>query len=331
MTTMTPGSASHVLHPGKTSDRLRRRLWFLIFALIALLIVLVIIWIGRQPRPNRNNLAVGKNASQPTLWIKLQPPVELNYKSKAEVLALRTKAVSRYPGLLAGEYLPADSVFGQIENGLPWWGMQGQFYFGSGSRSIEGPAEETRFLLNPYLLVGADFYGLSYSGDPKLTWDTKRITEAQLNSPDFPLDCPAALLQWFPREARAEATYNVGDCIQRMSQWATRPVTATDMYFDLIAYNARDMNLNYVYLSPANSLNLAPYVTMSSPFAISHFLHRGGSCGYPGGCNNMSPPTPELDSIRITALPARAYMRLWANAPRSVEQPPDMTFIITFR
>jgi hypothetical protein len=103
------------------------------------------------------------------------------------------------------------------------------------------------------------------------------------------------------------------------------------MYFDLVAYNARDMNLNYIYLSLSDSLNLAPYVVAESPFAIAHFIHRGGSCGYPGDCNNVSPPTPELDSIRITALPARAHIWLWANAPQSVEQPPDMTFIINFR
>jgi hypothetical protein len=45
----------------------------------------------------------------------------------------------------------------------------------------------------------------------------------------------------------------------------------------------------------------------------------------------MSPPTPEIDGLQITGLPAQTVVWLWRAQPASLEQPPDMTFVIHFR
>jgi len=302
-----------------------------IVGLTVILAVLLLLWWRLQPRPNTNALAIRESAKQDKVTIALQRPNELNFKKKVDVLAMRREAANRYPDLLAAPYEPADSIFGQIVDGLPWWGMKGQFFLGQGQRSIEGPAEETRFLLNPYLLVAADFFGLVVGGTGTTPgWNTEKINDNTLNQSDFPFTCHPRFLVWYPREGRAEAIYSVTDCMERMSRWSTKALKLSDMTFDLIAYNARDMNLNYLFLSLAESTNVDQYQPPGSVFYISHFIHQGGSCGYSGGCNNMSPATPEISNYWLKGLPAKANIRLWKNAPGSVKQQPDMLFTIIF-
>jgi len=328
----TPAPAGEPAHsptpqpgPSGHSRRLGLGLWPVIGLLALLASCLIAIWVTLLPKPNRNALAIGQQARAADLDIAIQLPAELDFKSKAEVLESRKAAVLRYPHLISGDYEPSDAVFGQIEDGRPWWGITGHFYLGPGERSIEGPAEEARFLLNPYLLVAAEFDGLFYS------WDTRRITEGDLRRPDFPFHCEASQLRWSPREARAEVTYNVSQCLARTNPWTTQPLGLANAYFSLIAYNARDMNLNYIYVSYPDSRNVSKLDAPTSAYANPQYLHRGGSCGYPGGCNNMSPDTPEISWINITELPAQAVVWLWRQRPWSVKQSPDMVFVIHFK
>src|SRR5574341_1889482 len=94
-----------------------------------------------------------------------------------------------------------------------------------------------------------------------------------------------------------------------MNRWLVYPMTYADADFDLIAFNARDFNLNYLYVAYDQSQNLYKPDAPTEAFQINPFLHRGGSCGYPGRCNNMSPDTPTISQIEITGLPARAIIR----------------------
>ncbi|MBI5839719.1 MAG: hypothetical protein HZB19_06425 [Chloroflexi bacterium] len=278
-------------------------LWPVIFILVVLAAILVAIALVTAPRPNPNALAIGGESKADPLNIAIQEPLELDFKSKAEVLQIRSDTVQKYPQLLAREYIPFEAVFGQIVDGLPWWGLAGQIYYGRGLQSIEGESEETRFILNPYLLVAADFYWTDGSMDA-------------VSALSF--YCAPRGLYWRPRDAAAEVTYDA-DCI-------TQPHHAP--YFDLIAYNARDFNLNYIYVSYPDSLNLTKSQAPDEPYANPQFIHRGNSCGYPGGCNNMSPQTPEIGRIRIIDFPASLVIWLWKDQPTSIEQPADMTFII---
>ena len=99
-----------------------------------LVLALTILWVLRSPAPNRNQLALGPQAKSAPLDIPLQAPTEFDFVTKAEVLRLRTEAVRRYPDLLASDYTPSEAVFGQIVDGLPWWGIAGQFYYGPGGQ-----------------------------------------------------------------------------------------------------------------------------------------------------------------------------------------------------
>lgn len=61
---------------------------------------------------------------------------------------------------------------------------------------------------------------------------------------------------------------------------------------------------------------------------IRSFVHRGGSCGYPGGCNNGSPYQAELDHILVEELPARMVLKLWRLLPEGVGTPAELEFVI---
>lgn len=285
-------------------------LWPVIFFLGAVIVLLLGFWVLSWPAPNQNRLAIGEAAKLASLDLQIRPPIELDYMSREKVLDLREEAVFLYPDLLEGEYSPAEAVFGQIEDGLPWWGLDGQFYYLNGEKSVNGPSEEARFILNPYLLVAAEWAG---------AWDSNVVPEAAILREGFPLHCVPYRLHWEPVNRRVLVRYRQA-C-----------VSAQDFRsFDLISYNARDLNMNYIYVSYADSRNVSKNPMPETAYKIPHFLHRGGSCGIPGGCNNMSPYTPEIDGLVLGGLPARVVIWLWQENPESVAAPPDLVYEIFF-
>lgn len=296
--------------------------------LVALLIALGLLYWSLQPAPNNNRLALGNDAQVEQLAITLVPPIELDFMRRDEVLALRAAAVNEHGELLAEDYTPADAVFGAIEDGRPWWGMVGQYYFGPGPDSIRGPSEESRLILNPYLLVFVDFIELSIWWYGDFAWDTTRISESDLDT--LPLTCAPQRLTWYPSERRANNTYPLSDCIDAWRAWTVNPLPSDAITVDFLAYNARDFNLNYLYIDYEASQNLSHELQLDKALRIPHYIHRGGSCGYTGGCNNMSPFVPELDGIVIEQLPASAVVKLWHEPPDQPHDTADMTFIIYF-
>ncbi len=290
------------------------RSWgLLIFVLPAVGLCLIGMWLvrGSEKIENKNELAIGELAKVKTISVMIQSPIELDTMNKDEVLELRVGEVYRYPELLYSTYEPYGEVFGEIVDGLPWWGIPGQFYYGAGEQSIEGPSEESRFILNPYLLVAAEPCG---------GFDKIRVSEADIRRPGFTFYCPAQQLIWEPENSYAEVTYDA-NCVSRLNYSC----------FDLIAYNARDLNLNYIYVAYDKSINISKATRPGQAYEIPQYIHQGESCGYPGGCNNMSPATPEIDGLSVVGLPARLEIWLWKDKPESTDTSPDMSFIIRFR
>jgi hypothetical protein len=284
---------------------------------------------AEHPRTNDNALAIGKNSSvNDSLEIAIHEPVELDHKTKQEIFELRAAEVNKYPRLVSGDYSPSSAVFENIQDNLPWWGIAGQFFHDAGAKSIAGPAEESRFIMNPFLLAAPEFMGLSIWYSCCFKWNKNKITPTDLDRSDFPFICNPESLLWRPGESRAEVTYQLTDFLRRLNPWLEKPLAVDHAYFDLIAYNARDWNLNYIYVSYADSENISHPNPPQTALPIKHFLHAGGSCGYTGACNNMSPFTPEFSRLEISKLPAAVHIRLWKKQPAAVSDEPDMSFII---
>jgi hypothetical protein len=263
-----------------------------------------------------------------TISLEINYPVELDNKTKQEIYDLRKSYVSQYgavllkkqyspyellanPNLLKSQYryTPSDAVFGQIADNKPWWGTLGLTYYGIGQKSIEGPSEESRFLINPFLLVGLD------DGQAYIVGDNAAEARGIYPRPTG--------LAWNTDRSFAQVTYDVSTFWSQLKQY-NYPDPERHK-FTLIAYNARDFGFNYLYVVPDSSSNIAG--AARAPVSIRQLIHCGGSCGYPGGCNNMSPAQQELE-IKVSGLPARVYLKLWKQEPSAVTQVADMIFVI---
>jgi hypothetical protein len=278
-----------------------------------------------QMRAHANELALGKDATaEAPISVPVNGLGNFNKKTRAEIIQMRTENLMKTPQLLKGEYKPDEGVFSAILDYRPWWGAAGAAVFGAGERSILGPAEESRFVLNPMILVGVN------SATAQI-WREDKITEEDINNYDFPYFWVPESVEFDAKNARATVVYNVTDYHNRIldTNKLERPVITPK--FSLVAYNARDFGYEYIYPDLKASTNITNEHDTGQPVRITQMIHCGGTCGYPGGCNNMSPYTAGIDRMAFTQLPAKLVVYLWKRYPSSVQQTPDFTMTIDLR
>lgn len=97
--------------------------------------------------------------------------------------------------------------------------------------------------------------------------------------------------------------------------------------------NARDVGLNYWKVDERKSkhIQLQEPRRYDHPIQSAQFYHVGYSCGYPGGCNNLSPFEPELNGIVIESFPALLHFDLWNSFDEKSPTQPDFSFVIDFK
>ncbi|VVC71978.1 Uncharacterised protein [uncultured archaeon] len=254
-------------------------------------------------QPQANSFKVGGEAGNlpSSVSIAVSEPAEFDGLSKAAVYDLRKSAVNRHAQLLEGNYSPSESVFGQIADARPWIGIEGQFCnAGNIARITEGASEESRFVLNPFLLLGADEM---YSYGPV--------------EPCVPAYPHLVALTYYPFQPRAVARYDLSRLVQEKEEAGLTRQGLFDpsrIQLRLWTMNARDFGYSYVYADPAWSSGAVSIPEKGRVFEdaceMKNFVHNGGSCGISGGCNNGSPDQPEL-TIEVRNLPATVYFRLW--------------------
>lgn len=316
---------------------MQRRSALLLVLLLAAIALLVVGHIPHAPEragphagaPAANHLALGRNARvDGSLAMDIHEAVELDGLTRDEILDLRRREVERHPELISDPYSPAETVFGRIVDRKPWWGIAGQFFYGPGAQSTAGPAEESRFVMNPFLPVAAEFLGLSIWSSCCFEWDTTKVSDDDLRRPDFPFYCQPEVLTWYPAGSRVEVTYRVSTFLQRLNQWLVTPVPEGHAFFNLITLNARDWGFAYIAVDYGRSHRISHEPPSAAPMRIVHYLHLGGSCGFPGGCNNMSPETPGINDLRVAGLPAEVRLLLWREKPGFEGTTPDLTEIL---
>ena len=270
-----------------------------------------------------NKLASGSQAKVAQCQLTINLPCDLNFKSKAEIIELRRRFVYEHPELLCYQYTATDSIFEGIEDGKPWWGLEGDMLFGPGDKSIRGAAEESRFLNNPFVLVGANINVSRFAFDDSKYADLDDFARRS-GVPLFLLPSSAII---YTQQNREDLTYKVSDWLHSLERIMETKFKLDEAPFDLVAYNARDLGYNFIQVDSRISKGLDKPGAYA--IAISQFIHCGNSCGYPGGCNNMSPGIRELDQFHLTALPAQAVVYLWRQKPGS-NQSADFTVVINF-
>jgi hypothetical protein len=279
-----------------------------------------------QAQENTNKFAVGRDAKvKNKVLIEVNYPVHFNYKKRDDILTMRSKEVAKHPELLHGTYTPYNPIWGAIEDGKPWWGTAGACVFDSGRRSMEGPAEESRFVMNPFLFVGAN------PGSTGI-WNQAQFTQKQINDPAFPYFWQPESLEIDPQRAVGKVSYNITGYQSKILATGMLRGPAYINRFSLVAYNARDFGYKFIYFNQEKSIHVSNDHPTDEAVSIKQFIHCGGTCGCPGTCcNNMSPFTAEIDRLRLTKLPARAVVYLWREEPEKIDKNPDMVFLLEFR
>ena len=194
-------------------------------------------------------------------------------------------------------------MYNQILGGKPWWGLEGVFAYGSGLYSINGPSEESRSFLNPLLLIGIKEASAYAARPPKVP--------ASRNY--FP---HATRLVFGPKERRLWIEYQLDGAVRHLSRLFPRD-PRKEWRWALTAINARDLGFRYLsFLSHRGVKRLMTQKVVQ----LSEFVHLGGSCGYPGGCNNTSPRVPAFE-FKVVSFPAYFSLGLWYERPRDSEKP----------
>jgi hypothetical protein len=269
-----------------------------------------------------NELAIGPKAKVRTIELSINPRIDLNFKTKLELSDLRYRAAMKYPQLLLKKYVPDAPTLGQLEDKKPWWGDVGRAYYGEGQNSIRGDSVQSTNLLNPFLLVS----DVTIAPLPK-----DKVTEQDLAHKKYPTAVKPSHLIWYPQARTAEVTYEKTLYEKEMCEIFKYPRYTLYGQTALSIVNARDLGFNYVYIPPTFATNIHIGSPMKTAKLIPQFMHCGTACGYPGGCNNLSPATDWLDNFMIERVPARIGFSFWIDPPTTGKEPPDMTFIVNYR
>ncbi|MCE5209083.1 MAG: hypothetical protein LLG42_12340 [Chloroflexi bacterium] len=308
--------------------------WAAIFIVLILAYLLVVArYINPILAENTNSLAIGQRSIVESLTVPIADSIDLDNMTRDEIYALRQEAIMEYPWLIYTNYEPFKAVFSNISDDLPWWGTAGWYYYGSGDMSADGPSKEALQILNPYLLVSADFSGLSIHSKATAGsfWNESLVTSAALEKDNFPFYVSPENLRWWPERSRVEVTYDLSEYLSALNHWTARSFRVGDASFDLIAYNARDLNMNYIWVDYTQSLNVTKDILPTEASGISHNLRHSDDCGLAGGCNSVDAVTPEIQGLQVKNLPAKLIIYLWNDRPSSTTDTPDITYVINIK
>jgi hypothetical protein len=251
---------------------------------------------------------VEKNQNEIT--IPLRQCAEFDFKTKQEIYRIRRECVMQYPQYAPANYSPSEAVFGPIEGNKVWYGLLGISYYSTGPDINKGESEESRFILNPLLLIGLDHARLyAAHGISKL--------------PPVPIYPEPVSLYIDETGSKGRVVYNVTNYWNLYRRYYRR--VHLEHEFFLSVYNARD--LGYKYTSLAGETKNVVIHGLDKIVELIQFIHCA-NCGYPNKCcNNMSPQQAEMN-IDVQQLPARISFKLWKEKPSSAQDTADRIFTI---
>jgi hypothetical protein len=244
-------------------------------------------------------LFITNTAFAKVISFPLNSPREYDFKDKDHIFSVRKKMLKKYPVFFSGNYEPNSSVFSQIVEGKPWWGLQGIECKGPGKKAIDGASEESRFIDNPFLLIGVDqAYAAAPNEKAHCSDDYPRPSNLKLNTD--------------------KKHFSVNYKVKKIA-------------YRFVGRNALDFGVKYVYADKVKGIKFNNNQNVSTDvYVFKDFIHLGNSCGYPGGCNNGSPAQPELD-FSIPNGSGSIHFKLWKTKPKSKDDKADMTYEISFR
>lgn len=245
------------------------------------------------------------NNVQNDISIDVQPPMSFSYKTKQEIYNLRKNAVAKSI-FKNPNYEPSGEVFGQIEDNKPWVSMNACFF--GNKACITGDSEESRFVLNPTILVAIEYvYG------------------AYCTTGQYIPNLQAKSIKYSKSKNEIVVTYDKlkHQTLDRNTEYSFKGLNARDLGYKYAYIDKEKSTYNLIFTDKNNNIstNIAEF---------QDFLHTGGSCGHEGGCNNGSPHQPMLDFENShrdgTSYQnnKEIYIKLWKVKPNSPQDKPDI-------
>lgn len=266
-----------------------------------------------------DNKILKANSGFEELWIN--PQLEFNNMRKDEIYDIR-KAYVKDSLFALENYEPNERVFGAIEDYKPWWGEQEcrpLNYTGDYHESIEGKSKQSVQINNPNALVGLS--------SPYIPWDVER--NADFCNSEYSKFIPK-VLKYSEKDNLIVAEYEVS------KEFLNILINISGKNFrypiQLSGLNALDFGYKYVYAFDTKNIEML-YSNNNVTQTVEKFrdyIHVGGSCGYEGGCNNISPMQNDK-MITVVALPAEINLKLWKKQPYDKYSKADMYYRIIFK
>lgn len=251
--------------------------------------------------------------------------MDINFKTRDEIVNIRRNMASRGnlgQLIVDGVYQPSE-VFGDIADEKPWISLKssGLSQFGGGIDLTDGPAKESRFICSPFLLVAPDI-----KPDKWAELDVNRFSLQKLTSSQFPLQCPPRKIVFDAVNAKEEVTYDVSGYRNELNAYLRNPLPLEKLWFNLIAYNARDFGYYYFFVKKDPlSVNIK-----KTPRMVRTATEIKQTLALVGNNNDMKGDSEELQNWGFTGVPAKMEIALWKNKPADVSDKPDFTVILNF-
>ena len=245
--------------------------------------------------------------------LKINPMSDFDGKTKEELFQIRKTIVDEYNGLGGKDYQPSQRVFGNIQDGKPWWGTEGILCKGQGEHASDGLSRESSYFNNPFILLN-----LSLS----------RVMNGNPGKEDcadlWPM--PEKLLI-NPRNKSIAVRYNLSGFMKEFEGSRFYNSTKKNDWFSFDNINARDFGYNYAVAYKLKNLRFANSTNVSTGAELNNYWCLGHSCQIPGGCNNIC-PSNDAFGFFVDDYPAAAYFRLYKTQPISNNERPDAYFTV---
>lgn len=244
--------------------------------------------------------------------IKVNGMRNFSGKTKAEIYKIRKYYVSKSI-FKSKDYEPNERVFGAIKDRLPWRSIFTEACC-AGLKQVEtrGWSEESRFIDNPTMLIG-------------LTYEAPRERNRSRRYGTLAWVIPYRIT-YSPKEKLITAYY--------------KNLQILNAIYSIETINAQDFGYKYgkmyskhkIYFLDKND-NISKNI-----YEFRDLIHRGQSCGVPGGCNNASPyikgyvfnPAGGVSKTYHPLFNHTFDFKLWKQKPKDSDAVPDMTYRIVF-
>jgi len=321
------GKAKKALTKGQKARR-GVLLLLLLLAVTFLVMKFLVKFEAGEGVPSGNTCAIGPDAPvSGAIDIPITEMMDFDGMTRIELLAARAEAVTRQPRLLVGDYIPSDEIFGDLEDALPWWGLDGERIHGPGPKAAEGASRDSALLLNPFILVGLEV-ALVQWGEWEVTRDS--FVEEDMGTLEAALGAKPTRLSWYPQERRAEVAYDMRSYRKAFDAITAKLASGAELTalprfktgIGFTALNARDLGFNYIQLSiefsgrgavGATSSGLGELPPPPWPLMLAALEEAGGGGGGMGGGGGHGeeapaedeeaepPPAPTLPVIELTS------------------------------